>query len=374
VTKPSGSTWARNWREWIAPCARRLREEARTPRGKGVGLLLLFGLGLLWAYAPTLAGMVQRWSSDPQYSHGFLVPVFAGIVLWVRSPQHPGVALSPSWWGLLWLLLAAGLRLVSAAFYLEWLDALSLLPALAGLCVLLGGRPALRWAWPAIGFLVFMMPMPYQLEIALAHPLQRVATAASTYLLQTFGLPAVAEGNIIHIDDVKLGVVEACSGLGMLVTFFALSTAVALVLARGWTDRIVLFLSAIPVALAANVFRITLTGLLHATAGGAVARVVYHDLAGWLMMPLALALLWVELKFLAKLFIDEAPPGPLPLDLSPAATERRTPPHGSPGVPDPEQRLGVPRERLGTSDLSLTARGTGPEQRGTNHEPPATNN
>src|SRR5262245_7107079 len=325
VTKPTGWTWTRNLREWVAPCARWLREQVRTPRGQVVGLLVLFGLGLLWAYAPTLSGMVRRWSSDPQYSHGFLVPLFAGIVLWVRRPQHPKIALKPSWWGLAWLLLAAGLRLVAAALYVEWLDALSLLPALAGLCVLLGGRSALRWAWPAIGFLVFMMPMPYQLEIALAHPLQRVATGASTYLLQTFGVPAVAEGNIIRIDDVKLGVEAACSGLGMLVTFFALSTAFALVLARGWTDRIVLFLSAIPIALAANIVRITLPGRRYDTVGGAVARLVYHGLAGWLMMPLALVLLWLELKLLANLSIAEVPPGPLPLDLTPAATERRSP-------------------------------------------------
>jgi exosortase len=325
VTKPSGSNLQRNGRDRLVFCAQWLRAEARTPRGRALGLLLLFALGLLWAYAPTLAGMVRRWSTDPQYSHGFLVPVFAGIVLWVRRTQHPRVEFNPSWWGAPWLLVAAALRLISAAFYLEWLDALSLLPTLAGLCVLLGGKPALKWAWPAVGFLLFMMPAPYQLEVALAHPLQRIATAASTYVLQTLGLPAVAQGNIIHIDDVTLGVVEACSGLGMLVTFFALSTAVALVLARGWTDRIVLFLSAVPVALVANVCRITLTGLLSVTVGGAVARVVYHDLAGWLMMPLALALLWVELKFLANLFVEAAAPGPLPLDLAPAATERRSP-------------------------------------------------
>jgi exosortase len=325
VTKPSGSNLHRSWRDRLVFCACLLREEARTPRGRQIGLLLVFGLGMLWAYAPTLAGMTERWSNDPQYSHGFLVPVFAGIVLWVRRAQYVDVEFKPSWWGLPWLLFAAVLRLVSAAFYLEWLDALSLLPALAGLCVLLGGKPALKWAWPAVGFLIFMMPAPYQLEVALAHPLQRVATDASTYLLQTFGVPAVAQGNIIHLDDVKLGVVEACSGLGMLVTFFALSTAVALVLAHGWTDRIVLFLSAVPVALAANVVRITLTGLLYVTVGGAAARVVYHDLAGWLMMPLALALLWVELKLLANLFLAEAPTGPLPLKLAPAATERCSP-------------------------------------------------
>jgi exosortase len=293
----------------------RLRVGVSSPAGRAAVLIALAGLCLVWAHAPALADMVHRWSTDPQYSHGFLVPLFAALVLWVRRGQHPDLALRPDWWGLPWLLLAVSLRLAAAEFYLEWLDALSLLPAVAGLCVLLGGWAALRWAWPAVAFLVFMLPAPYRLEVALAHPLQRVATAASTYLLQTVGLPAIAEGNVIHIDDVQLGVVEACSGLGMLVTFFALSTAVAFVLPRGVVERTIVFLSAVPIALIANIARITMTGILYATVGGAVAHVVYHDLAGWLMMPLALAVLWLELKLLANLFIEDGPPGPLSLNL-----------------------------------------------------------
>lgn len=313
---------AAGWDNLAAFCAARRRP-----------LLLggLLALGLAWAYGPTLAGLARAWSENPQYSHGFLVPVFAAVVLWVRRPQHPAVRFEPSWWGLAWLGLASALRLIAAGFYHEWLDALSLLPALAGVCVLLGGRPALRWAWPAVLFLVFMMPAPYQFEVALAQPLQRVATIASTYALQTLGLPAVSEGNVILLRDVRLGVEEACSGLGMLLTFFALSSAVALVLARNWVERVVLFVSAVPVALAANIIRITATGVLYLTAGGAVARVVYHDLAGWLMMPLALGLLWLELKFLGRLYVDGEPPGPLPLALPAAAAEI---PHPHPPLPE----------------------------------------
>jgi exosortase len=287
-------------------------------------LLLAAAVVLLWAYAPTLAAMARRWSNDPKYSHGFLVPVFAAIVLWVRRQAHPDVRLRVSWGGLPWLITAGVLRLGSAAFYLEWLDALSLLPALLGLCALLGGLPALRWAWPGVVFLMFMMPAPYSVEVALAQPLQGLASGLATYLLQTVGLPAVAEGNVIWIDEVRLGVVEACSGLGMLITFFALSAAVALVLARTWTERMVLFASAVPIAVLTNVLRITLTGVLYVTAGSGVARVVYHDLAGWLMMPLALAMLWLELKFLANLFIDPEPQAPLPLSLAPPAAQRQS--------------------------------------------------
>jgi exosortase/archaeosortase family protein len=99
----------------------------------------------------------------------------------------------------------------------------------------------------------------------------------------------------------------------MLVTFFALATAVAFVIRRPLWEKVVVVLSAAPVAVAANVVRITATGVLHRTAGSRVANAVFHDLAGWLMMPLALGLLWAELEFLACLFVRPEPIGSAPL-------------------------------------------------------------
>jgi exosortase len=196
------------------------------------------------------------------------------------------------------LLTGLAVRFAGTYVTLDWLTAASLLPCLAGLLLLVGGRPALRWGWPAVAFLLFMVPLPYRLEIALAHPLQHAATWASTYALQTVGLAAFAEGNIIRLGEVRIGVVEACSGLSMLVIFFALCTAVVLVAPLPPVDKGLIVLSAIPIALAANVARITVTGVLHKTAGGDWANLVFHDLSGWLMMPLALALLWLEVRLL----------------------------------------------------------------------------
>ena len=113
-----------------------------------------------------------------------------------------------------------------------------------------------------------------------------MATMASTFILQTLGFMAFSEGNVIQLNEARIGVVEACSGLSMLITFIALSTGMALVVKRPLLDKIVLVLSAIPVALVANIARITLTGILHETAGGKVADHFYHDLAGWVMIPL----------------------------------------------------------------------------------------
>jgi exosortase len=278
--------------------------------------LALAGAGLLWAYWSTFAALERRWAQDPQYTHGYVVPVFALIVLWFRRQSFPAREVRPSWWGVPALVAGAGLRLAGAYFYLPWLDAGSLLPSLAGLVLVFGGAPALRWAWPGVAFLLFLVPLPHQADIFLANPLRRVATLASTYALQTLGVPALAEGNVIVMDELKVGVVEACSGLGMLMTFFALSTAVAFVIQRPLLDRAVVFLSAVPVAVLMNVARITVTVFLFRVASARLANAVFHDVAGWVMMPLALAVLWLELRFLSRLFVEAQRRGPVRVPLA----------------------------------------------------------
>lgn len=266
-----------------------------------VVLAALLGVGLVWFYWATLCEMVKRWSTDPRYAHGYLVPMFALVLLWLRRDRLAALATRSSWGGVVLIGGAIALRMAGAYAYFSWLETVSLLPAVAGLCVLVWGWPSLRWSWPAIAFLIFMVPLPYRLEGALAHPLQRVATEVSTYALQTMGFPALAEGNVIHLNDVELGVVEACSGLSMLFTFFAMASGVVMVIRRPWLDKVLIVASAVPIALLVNMIRITVTGVLHEMVGSRLANLVFHDLAGWLMMPMAMGLLWIELKLLSRL-------------------------------------------------------------------------
>jgi len=303
-------------------------------------LALVAGLALLvlWSYWPTLTGLVQRWGHDPQYSHGYLVPLFALVLLWQRSaarragsvsdrsedrsdenetaPPAENVNDRSNWVGVALLALAFAMRFLADYIYFEWLEAASLVVAVAGLFAAWGGSAALRWSWPAVAFLLFMIPLPYTVEVALAYPLRTVATHVSTYVLQTLGLPAIAQGHTIIMRDVRLGVAEACSGLSMLVIFIALSTAVAILVKRPLLDRLVIAASAIPVALIANITRITVTGLVHVYAGRELADLIFHDLAGWLMMPFALVILWLELWLLGRLLVEESPSGPMPLTLA----------------------------------------------------------
>ena len=154
----------------------------------------LFGaslvLALLWSYGPTLGAVESRWQHDPQYSHGFLVPAFALLVLWRRRKSFPA-ALAPSGWGVAGLAAAGLLRLAGGYFYFDWFKGISLLLSLAAIGVLVGGPRFGLWLAPAAAVLLFMFPLPFQLETALAGPLQQLATAVGTYALQTLGFAAV---------------------------------------------------------------------------------------------------------------------------------------------------------------------------------------
>ena len=139
---------------------------------------------------------------------------------------------------------------------------------------------------------------------------------------------------MILLSNVQVGVVGACNGLGMLITFFALTTAVVLVLRRGWWERACVGLSAVPIGLLANVVRITATGVLAELLGGEAANLVFHDLAGWLMMPLALGMLWIGYRLFSWAFPLRLAEEEESLDLfgvasSPAPTARSRSPTSS---------------------------------------------
>jgi exosortase len=277
---------------------------------------------VLWSYWTTLLQLAERWSIDPQYSHGFLVPVFAAVILWLKKPAT--LVGKPDWRGLVILVVSLLPRWFSARRDQASLDGLCLVGSLLGIALLVGGRELFRWTWPSILFLGFMIPLPFGVTEYVAIPLRRFATLAATYVLQTLGYPALAEGNIIHIDDIRLGVVDACSGLGMLMTFFALATALALAVAGPKLERFLLVLSAAPIAVLANVLRISLTGVAYASFGWQQYQHTIHDVLGWLMMPLALVLLWTEYKFLQRLLIPVAAVDPLQVPLSPWMDKKRS--------------------------------------------------
>jgi exosortase len=264
-------------------------------------------LGLVvWGHAPLLAILAERWWHDPQYSHGPLVPLFSLYLLW-RQREEAGAWWGPPRWGVALglLLVVVLLRAVAGRLLFHQLDAVALQLSVAAVVLGCGGWCLLRRSAAAIGFLIFMVPLPYELERNVGEPLKVAATVGSTFLLQTLGQPALRDGHIILIDEVRLGVVDACSGLKMLVTFAAFSVGAVLLLRRSRFEKLMVLLGIIPIAIVSNIVRITATGLSHVYVRDPRLVEFLHDFHGWLMMPIGLGLLALELWVLRNLVVEE---------------------------------------------------------------------
>ena len=276
--------------------------------------LVLALVALCLIYKDLFVWLSKVWSNDADYSHGYLVPIFAAYILWSnRGSLHrsnegnsenvlsnSGLVLGAS-------LLGAGLLMRLAGIYMriQTLEGISIVPFILGAITILYGRRAARWGAPAVLFLLFMIPLPGILSGQLSGLLQTIATQVSTFSFQTLGIPAFAEGNVITLSKGQIGVAEACSGLRMLYAFFALTVGACMMINRTWTEKVVIGLSAIPIAIVANCIRIIATGIAFEYFDPEIAEHVFHDVAGWLMMPLGFAILLGVLGILDRLIVPD---------------------------------------------------------------------
>ena len=246
-------------------------------------------LGLL--YHHILLKMGIQWNDDPDYSHGFLVPVLVSYFVWERWDRLKADRLAPSVWGagLLGLgLLILVIGSVGAELYLQ---RSSLIIVLAGLVLLMLGPRALKTLLFPIAFIFFMIPLPAIVVNAVAFPLQLFAARTAEFCLFNFGIPVLREGNVIVLAGTTLEVAEACSGIRSLQALLALGTVYAYFSQRAMWKRWVLVLLSIPIAIAANAFRVSGTGVLANYWGSQAAEGFYHTFSGWLIFVVAFLLL-----------------------------------------------------------------------------------
>ena len=288
----------------------------RDPRGRvalaGWSACLCLLAAAFW---PTLRQFAYVWATDDNYSHGFLVPLISlyfaneaarlGPVA-VRSGVLAGVAL---------LGLALAGRLATIVVPVGIVADGSFLLGLAGVVALMAGADALRQHGFALGFLVFMIPLPVALYATIASPLQLLVSRVAEVVLNASDIPVLREGNLLTLPgDVRMFVAEACSGMRQLTGFLALTTAVAYLARRPAWHRGVLVASAIPVAMTANAIRVTMTGYLM-SYDPRFGVGTFHTVEGLLMMGFGLAMLGAEcwaLNRLADLVVEAEPPPPSP--------------------------------------------------------------
>jgi exosortase len=270
------------------------------------GLLLV----VLLVYSDSFLGeqgLVHIWNSA-QYSHGFLIPIFAIALLCMKQQPLEPVPASARWAGVGIMVGGLLIRLVGAKTGYETVQHVSLLPVVIGVFVIGGGWSILRWTAAPLLFLVFMLPLPTFAEQRLLAPLQHIASVMSNYMLQTLGLESYLSGNRITIDGhIELNVAEACSGLRMSTIFLAMSVAMIMIIERPIWHKAIIVMSSIPIALITNTIRIVVTGLMMKAWGqeSEIATKFFHDAAGWIMMPIALGFLYAEMVLLDHLVVEE---------------------------------------------------------------------
>ena len=311
--QPMGTEFARMGRSMSEPDAVKPAhgQQSRSWLWALGATLLVLGL----VYAPNFRDLSWYWFSDPNYSHGPLVIPIAAFILWRRlstakETLTPNVS-ATTYWGWVFLAVVLALRLTAYERNMQWSENATIVPAIACLTWIFGGWPLLRLAWPAIAFLLFMFPLPPGINNSISLPLQEIATVGSCFLLQLSRIWVVQHGNTIQLmtkthEMERLEVAAACNGLSMLMTLAATVTATIIVIPLPTWKRIVILVSAVPIALVTNILRIVATGWCYCYIPGPTAKDWAHDIAGWLMMPLALVLVGLELYILSWLVPKES--------------------------------------------------------------------
>jgi exosortase len=263
------------------------------------GLVLLAAIAI---YTPILRGLVGNWAENQDYSHGFLIVPLSLYFLWERRERLRELPAEGSWWGLVPLALASATLFIGRLGVEYMNQRLSFVLLVNGLVLLLLGVRIYRvMAFPLL-FLFLMVPLPQSIVNTIAFPLQLVAAGMAVEALHLIGVPALLEGNIIHLANGPLFVAEACSGLRSLMALITLGVVFAYFFRRNLAERIVIVLSTIPIAIFVNAFRVALTGVLAHHFGPEAAGGVIHETQGLFTFAIAFVLLLGEAWLLSKIW------------------------------------------------------------------------
>lgn len=253
-------------------------------------------------YTPILRGLVGNWIENEDYSHGFLIVPLSLYFIWERRDKLAALPIDPSWWGVP-LLVLSSVTLFIGRLGVEYMNLrVSFVLLVNGLALLLLGRRFYRaLAFPLL-FLFLMVPLPQSIVNTIAFPLQLIAAGLAVEALHLIGVPALLEGNIIHLANGPLFVAEACSGLRSLMALVTLGVVFAYFFRRNLAERLVIVASTIPIAILVNAFRVALTGVLAYTFGQEAAGGVVHETQGLFTFSIAFLLLLGEAWLLARIW------------------------------------------------------------------------
>ena len=260
-----------------------------------IGLLIVC---FVYLYAHTLAKLISDWNTDDNFSHGFLIPLISGYMIWGKKDDLARAAIQPNSWGLVIIAFAMAMHIAGNLGAEFFVMRSSMVLCLLGITLYLFGRRITAGVFVPLIYLFFMIPIPAIIWNQIAFPLQLLAAKLSVSMVQLLGIPVLREGNILQLSNTTLEVVNACSGIRSLTTLLALSAALAYLSNLKWVSQWILFLSAVPIAIFINVIRLTVTSVLASRYGPEFADGFMHALSGVMVFGVALIALYGCYKLL----------------------------------------------------------------------------
>ncbi len=265
--------------------------------------LILTGLCVL--YYPVLKGLWAVWFSEDQYSYGILVPALFAYFAWKSWPSLSRVKPVSNAYGLV-IVFFGYLLFLFGSFALHGFSArFSLICLLSGFTIYVAGFRFLRKLAFPFFILLFMIPFPESLDRYFSFNLRLLSSGVSAQMLHLFGIPAFREGNVIDIGSMQFNVIDACSGMNYVLPMLLLCAIMGAFFLRTFRTRIILFLLAVPVSFAANVFRITATAVIAQYWSARIATGFLHDFSGWLVFMFALCCTCIMALILRRVFEKE---------------------------------------------------------------------
>lgn len=243
-------------------------------------------------FAPTVAWLFDRWTiSVWQHAHGLLIPPIVGYFVYQELKPLAALPRSSSAWGFAFLVPALALHAVDAGMHTQLLSAAALILSLPGFALLLlGVRRTKAIAFP-LAFLAFSLPIPLAFTEQIHWQLRQVATAGTAAIVPWFGIPLFVEGTTLHMANGALEVADACSGFSTLYAAIAVAALTAYS-TRSPMRRAVVLLSAVPLAIAANLVRVVALVLLVVWYGGGILDTFVHPLSGLATFAMALPVIF----------------------------------------------------------------------------------